>query len=114
MEIYYTDSTYPPLDILLTREDENGDDVYVDPSGADEIEIIARISGIHDIQLSANLSNNVSVVVDSDGKNRVRIRFVTDDLDIAGIYRLLTRLIWPDGRETIADQHEFKVLEKWD
>ena len=113
MRTYHVDDTYPPFDILLERDDENGDAQYVDPSGATQIVVNARINGVHSIKLTANLSNNVSIVVDGDTLNRVRIRFVEGDLDTVGIYQLQVVLTWSDGTETTPDPHDFKVIAKW-
>lgn len=113
LEIYHVDDTYPPMDILLTRKDEDNVPQYVDPSGATQVTVNARINGVHSIKLTANLSNNVSIVVDAQSKNRVRIRFVEGDLDTAGLYQLQVILTWSDGTETTPDPHDFKVIDKW-
>ncbi len=113
MRTYHVDDTYPPFDILLERDDENGDAQYVDPSGATQIVVKVRINGVHSTKLTANLSNNVSIVVDGDALNRVRIRFVDGDLDTEGIYQLLVVLTWSDGTETTPDPHDFKVIAAW-
>jgi len=108
MEVYHVGDTYPPIDLLLTRND-----VYVDPSTALEITVRARINGVHVITLSTNLTENVSIVVDDDGNNRVRLSFVVDDLDTAGIYQLQVYLTWAGGSETSPIAHEFKVVAAW-
>lgn len=113
METYHVNDTYPPLDILLERDDENGDAQYVDPSGATQITVNVRINSVLSTKLSVNLTNNVSVVVDGNGKNRVRVRFVTGDLDTVGIYDLQVVLTWADGSETTPTPHKFKVVSAW-
>ena len=113
LQTYHVDDTYPPMDILLKRKDENGDLQYVDPSGATQIVVNARINGVHSLKLSANLSNNVSIVVDAQSLNRVRMRWVDGDLDTEGLYQLQVVLTWSDGTETTPDPHDFKVIAKW-
>jgi len=108
METYHAGDTYPPMDFLLTR---NG--VYVDPSGATQVYVQVRINGVHTLRLSANLSTNVSIVVDGEAYNRVRIRFVDNDLSDIGIYQVQVVLTWADGTETTPIRHEFKVVEAW-
>ncbi len=108
MEIYHTGDTYPPIDMLLERDDE-----YIDPSDAIDIVVKARINGIHSVVLSSSLSDNVSVVLDDDSKYRVRVEFVSDNLGAEGIYQLQARLTWPDGSETTPDPHDFKVIPSW-
>ncbi|MEE8599342.1 MAG: hypothetical protein V3S69_07565 [Dehalococcoidales bacterium] len=113
METYHVGDTYPPKDILLTRKNEDNVAQYVDPSGATQIVVNVRINGVYSLKLSVNLSNNVSIVLDANGKNRVRIRWVEDDLDTEGIYQLQVVLTWSDGSETTPDPHDFKVIAKW-
>ncbi len=108
MEIYHVGDTYPPIDMLLER-----DDIYIDPSGATDIVVNARINGVHSIAISSSLSDNVYVVLDGDGKYRVRIMFVANDLSVEGVYQLQAILTWPDGTETTPDPYDFKVIPAW-
>ena len=64
-------------------------------------------------KMRLNLSNNVSIVVDGDALNRVRIRFVEGDLDTVGIYQLQVVSTWADGTETTPKPHEFEVVAAW-
>ena len=113
MKTYYVGDTYPPMDFLLKRRNASNVLTYVDPSGASQIVVKARINGVHVLKQSANLSNNVSIVVDGDGYNRIRLRFVEGDLDTEGIYQVLVRLIWTDGSESVPEPYEFKVVPAW-
>ncbi len=113
IETYHVDNTYPPIDVLLKRKDENGDLQYVDPTDATQLTVNVRINGVHSLKLSANLSNNVSRVLDVNGKNRVRISWVEGDLDTAGLYQIQVVLTWSDGTETTPIPHNFKVIDKW-